>query len=176
LHCKCLSVEVDQANVFRNIYPDRLDYVDQVFSFAQEIVSKFTNSPDLHAQPAQASVLSLLLSPVKAYSSIFTAIALPHFIPLLHAQPYPTRRAVAGEVVRTLLKEQITIDTPANLTSVLEVLRVLIKEGAQTSAQYSGPVHRKAAETEETLEEQGWLARLVHLINSDVNGIQFAVR
>jgi vacuolar protein sorting-associated protein 35 len=169
------SLVLDLSNWFRNIYPERLDYVDQVFSFAQEVSTKHANSPDLHSQQAQTNVLSLLLCPIKAYSSLFTALALPHFIPFLHAQPYPTRRAVGGEVIRTILRNQIMIETQPNLNAALDVIKVIIKEGAQSSGQYSGPIHRKAAETEETLEEQGWLARLVHLIQSDVNGIQFAV-
>jgi vacuolar protein sorting-associated protein 35 len=157
----------------RNIYPDRLDYVDQIFAFAQDIVSRHANTTDLHSPNSQASVLRLLLAPLKAYLSIFTALALPHFLPLLQAQPYPTRRSVAGEVARTLLKTQVEISSQSNLNVTLEVMRVIIREGAQASTGYTGPIQRKAAETEETLEEQGWLARIVHLIQSPVNDDQF---
>jgi vacuolar protein sorting-associated protein 35 len=161
---------------YRNIYPERLDYVNQVFQFAQEVATKHANSPDLHSQNAQSNVLRLLQAPLKAYSSIFTALALPHYIPLLQTQPYPTRRAIAGEIARTLLKNRILIDTRSNLDAALEVMRVIIREGNQQQPGYSGPIVRKAAETEETLEEQGWLARLVHLIQSPVNDTQFEVR
>jgi vacuolar protein sorting-associated protein 35 len=160
---------------YRNIYPDRLDYVDQVFSFAQEIVSKYVNHADLHSQVSQSNILNLLLSPIKAYFSIFTALSLPNLIPLLQAQPYPTRRAVAGELARILLQNQVKIDSEGNLKSVLEVLKVIIKEGAQPPSGYSGgPVNRKTAETEGTLLEQGWLARIVHLIQAPTNDTQFS--
>ena len=138
------------------------------------MASKFANSPDLHSQNAQSNVLQLLQAPIQAYCSIFTALALPHYIPFLQAQPYPTRRAVAGEVARLLLKNQIPIDTRSNLDAALEVMRVVIREGGQASG-LSGPIARKAAETEETIEEQGWLARLVHLIQSPINDTQFEV-
>jgi vacuolar protein sorting-associated protein 35 len=139
------------------------------------MATKFANSPDLHSQQAQTNVLRLLQSPIKAYHSIFTALALPHYIPLLQSQPYPTRRAIAGEVARLLLKNQIPIDTRSNLDAALEVMRVIIKEGVQQQSGYSGPIARKAAETEETIEEQGWLARITHLIQSPVNDTQFEV-
>ncbi len=98
---------------------------------------------------------------------------MPNFIPLLHAQTYPTRRAVAGEVARNVLRDQTKILTIENLEGILEILRVLIREGMQQPAGYPGvPSPRRGAETEETILEQGWLARIVHLIQSPNNDTQ----
>ena len=172
--CDTIALLVSLTNLAINIYPDRLDYVDQVLAFANEKVAQYMNHADLHSQQSQSNILNLLLAPLKAYYSIFTALSLPNFIPLLHAQPYPTRRAVAGEIVRTLLKNQIKIESEENLKAVSEVLRVLIKEGTQQSSGYpGGPLQRKGVESEETLEEQGWLARMVHLIQNPNNETQF---
>lgn len=179
MHCKlssydqCLSI----LTQFSNIYPDRLEYVDQVLQYANKEVGRFANSADLHSQASQSNILSLLLAPVKTYFSLFTALAIPSFIPLLQAQPYPTRRSVAGEVARTLLRNETKITTPENLKGVLEILKVLIKEGMQQPAGYpGGPARQRGAvETDETVEEQAWLARLVHLIRGTDNNIQFKV-
>lgn len=169
-----IALLVSLTNLALNIYPDRLDYVDQVLAFANEKVAQYTNHADLHSQQSQSEILKLLLAPLQAYYSMFTALSLPNFIPLLHAQPYPTRRAAAGEITRSLLKNQIKVDSEENLKSVLEVLRVLIREGTQQTTQYpGGPLQRKGVESEETLEEQGWLARLVHLIQGPENDTQF---
>ncbi|KAI4733799.1 vacuolar protein sorting-associated protein 35 [Aureobasidium sp. EXF-12298] len=165
---------VSLINLALNIYPDRLEYVDQVFQYANKEVSRFANSADLHSQASQANLLNLLLAPVKTYLSLFTALAIPSFIPLLHAQPYPTRRSVAGEVARSLLRNETRISTSENLQGVLEILKVLIKEGMQQPSGYpGGPVRRAAAETDETVEEQGWLARIVHLIRGEDCNTQF---
>ncbi|KAK4691482.1 vacuolar protein sorting-associated protein 35, partial [Lecanoromycetidae sp. Uapishka_2] len=129
---------------------------------------------DLHSATTQSHILALLLSPIKSYVSLFTALALPNFVPLLHAQTYPTRRAVAGEVVKSILRNQTKISSPEHLDGVLEILQVLIKEGMQQPTGYpSVPSQRRGAETEETVIEQGWLARLVHLIQSPDNDVQF---
>ncbi|KAF2191462.1 vacuolar protein sorting-associated protein 35 [Zopfia rhizophila CBS 207.26] len=169
-----IGLLVSLANLALNIYPERLDYVDQVLSFANQKVSEYANSADLHSQATQSQILNLLLAPIKAYVSLFTALALPSFIPLLHSQPYPTRRAVAGEVARSLLRNQTPITSVENLESVLEILKVLIKEGIQQAPGYpGGPIQRKAMETDETIEEQGWLARIVHLIHGPDNDTQF---
>lgn len=148
--------------------------MDQVLSYADEKVAQYANSADLHSAPTQSNILALLLSPIKAYVSLFTALALPSFAPLLHAQTYPTRRAVAGEVARSILRNQTKITTPEHLDGVLEILRVLIKEGMQQPAGYPGvPSQRRGAETDETIMEQGWLARIVHLIQSPDNDTEF---
>ena len=148
--------------------------MDQILSYASEKVAQFANSADLHSAPTQANILALLLAPIKSYVSLYTALALPSFIPLLHTQTYSTRRAVAGEVVQNLLRNQTKISSSKQLDGVLKILRVLIKEGIQQPAGYPGvPSQRRGAETDETVIEQGLLARLVHLIQSPDNDTQF---
>ena len=164
---------VSLANLALKIYPDRLDYVDQVLDYANQKVKQHANSADLHSPESQNNILNLLLAPMKSYVSLFTALSLPTYVPLLHSQTYPTRRAVAGEVARSLQRNQTKISTLSALEGVLEILKVLIKEGTQQPAGYPGVQQRKAMETDETVEEQGWLARIVHLIQSDDNDTQF---
>lgn len=164
---------VSLANLALNIYPDRLDYVDQVLDYANKKCQQHANSADLHSRACQTNILNLLLAPVNAYVSIFTALSLPQYTTLLQSQLYPTRRAVATEVYRNLLRNMTSISTVSNLESVLEVMKVLIKEGASPPAGYPGVQQRRGLETDETIEEQGWLARLVHLIHSDDNDTQF---
>jgi vacuolar protein sorting-associated protein 35 len=164
---------VSLANLALNIYPDRLDYVDDVLKYANQKVKEHANSADLHSQESQVNILNLLLAPVKSYVSIFTALSLPEYVPLLHSQTYPTRRAVAGDFARNLQRNLTKISSLSQLEGVLEILKVLIKEGTQQPAGYPGVQQRKAIETDETVEEQGWLARIVHLIHSDDNDTQY---
>ncbi|KAK5637459.1 hypothetical protein RRF57_013174 [Xylaria bambusicola] len=168
-----IALLVSLTNLALNIYPTRLDYVDQIFEYANRKVKEHANSPDLHSAPAQHSLLALLQAPLKRYASLFTALSLPTYVPLILSQTYPTRRAVAGEVARSLLRDQISISTTTQLENVLEVLKVLIKEGTQQPSGYPGGPQRRAMETDETMEEQGWLARIVHLLNGEDNDTQF---
>lgn len=154
-----------------NVYPDRLDYLDQVLTYSNEKAQQFANSADLHSQAAQSNMLNLLLAPIKKYVSLFTALALPNFIPLLRSQTYPTRRALASEIARSLIRNQTKIATQENLDAVLEILKVLIKEGMQQTGYPGGPM-RRGQETDETIEEQGQLARIVHLVRSPDDDVQ----
>lgn len=155
-----------------DLYPPAADS----FSYTTKKVTELANSPDLHAPPAQQSLLNLLLAPVTTYVSLFTVLSLPSYLPLLASQSYQTRRTVAGAVIQSLLKNQTKIQSVEHCEGVLGLVKVLIKEGAQ-QATYPGiqPPRRggREIETEETVEEQGWLARLIHLLDSPINDTQF---
>ena len=165
------------ANLALNIYPERLDYFDKVLSFALDRVQQHANSPELHSKDAQLAILSLLLAPVNRYVSLFTALTLPKYLPLLHAQTYPTRRSIAREIAQNLLRNQTPITSVENMDRVFEILRVLIKEGMsqQPTGYPVGPGQQKRGglESDETIEEQGWLARIVHLLKGKDNDTQF---
>jgi vacuolar protein sorting-associated protein 35 len=168
-----IALLVSLCNLALNNYPDRLDYVDQILAYATAKIKENINNADLHSAQAQQSLLALLQAPLNRYVSIFTALSLPTYVPLFQSQSYPTRRAVAGGIIRGLLKDQIKITKTAQLEHVLDVLSVLIKEGTQAPQGYPGAAQRRAVETDETLEEQGWLARMVHLLQGEDNDTQF---
>lgn len=138
-------------------------------------MARFVNSPDLHSPECQKSLLALLTAPSATYRSLYITLALPSFLPLLRSQSHAIRRAVAGEFVRAFLRKETRITTPSELEGVLEVIKVMIKEGSQQPAGYTGGPARRlmAAETDETIEEQGWLARLVHLLRAKDTNVQF---
>ncbi|KAL2008050.1 hypothetical protein VTN00DRAFT_8032 [Thermoascus crustaceus] len=168
-----MALLVSLVNLALNIYPDRLEYVDQVLEYAEQKTAEYADHADLHSAPAQQNLLNLLLAPLRLYASIFTALSLPHYIPLLSSQSYPTRRSVAHEVIRNILRNKTLVTTAENLDRVLQVLRVLIREGMQQPVGYPGlQSQRRGGETDETIEEQGWLARLVHLIQAPDNETQ----
>jgi len=148
-----------------NCYPDKLDYVDKVLSYAKDKTAEFVNSPDLHSPSTQNNFLALLLAPISSYSNLLTVLALPNYLKLLHAQTYATRRAVAAAVSHAILNNDTIISSPEDVEGVISLVRVLIKEGGQPSPMPSGP-HQRSVETEETSEEQGWLARMVHLFTN----------
>lgn len=168
-----IALLVSLCNLALNNYPDRLYYVDQILAYANSKTRENINNADLHSPPAQQSLLALLQAPLTRYVSIFTALSLPTFVPLFQSQSYPTRRAVAGGVIRALLKDQTKISKTEQLEHILEVMAVLIKEGTQASQGYAGVPQRRAIETDETMEEQGWLARMVHLLQAHDNDTQF---
>ncbi|KAK5233764.1 retromer complex subunit Vps35 [Exophiala xenobiotica] len=160
------------ANLALNIYPDRLEYVDQILAYAREKTAEYVDSADLHSAATQANMLNLLLSPIRTYFSLFTALALPNYLPLYQSQTYATRRAVAGEVAKNILRNRVKITTTQHLEGVMSLLKVIIKEGIQQPGGYPGLNRQRGGESDETVEEQGWLARMVHFIEGADNDTQ----
>lgn len=84
-----------------------------------------------------------------------------------------------------MLKNETVVETPEDVDGVLELCSVLIKDqsdssgtGANGQAQGSGKTHPPSGayhEREELAEEQGWVARMVHLFKTDSLGVQFEV-
>ncbi|GAA6053750.1 hypothetical protein JCM3770_005099 [Rhodotorula araucariae] len=194
---------VSLANLSLSCYPAQLTYIDQVLSFAAYQCTAHADSPDLHHTTTTAHLLALLLAPTQHYATVLTLLALPSYDALLAAQPYATRRAVAHAVVASVLKNETVIDAPEDVKGLLALCHVLVRDqrdrpssgGAvpRSSLGVAAPQQRdeglfgaggyRAAapgpvgqfDREEMAEEQGWIARVVHLFRADDLGVQFSL-
>lgn len=193
---------VSLTNLSLSCYPDRLEYVDQVLGFAHEKIQGFATryhrfsliyyrkliccSPDLHAPQTVANLAALLLAPINSYQSVLTLLALQRYSPLLTLQPFSTRRSLAHAVISSVLKNETIIETPEDVNGILELCHVLIKDqqdntaSSNTFAQQASGRERRGGpylhEKEELAEEQGWIARMVHLFRAESLDVQFEVR
>ncbi|KAI0027584.1 vacuolar protein sorting-associated protein 35 [Vararia minispora EC-137] len=172
---------VSLTNLSLSCYPDRLEYVDQVLGFAREKIREFADSPDLHSQQTTVNLSSLLLAPINSYTSVLTLLALMHYVPLLNAQPFPTRRTLAHSIVSSVLKNETVIEAPEDVDGILELCNVLIKEQPDATGDVP-PAMRDPRESRrepygseraDVAEEQGWIARMVHLFKSESLTTQF---
>jgi vacuolar protein sorting-associated protein 35 len=141
-------------------------------------------SPELHTPATTANFLSLLLAPITSYVSVLTLLAIPNYIPLLSIQPFTTRASIGQAVVASVLKNGTVMETAEDVAGVLGLCAVLVKDQKETSGQQSGQMgrgQRMGTQTQIALagqdlaEEQGWLARMVHLFRSDDLATQFEV-
>ncbi|KAI9510629.1 vacuolar protein sorting-associated protein 35 [Russula earlei] len=170
---------VSLTNLSLSCYPDRLEYVDKVLGFAREKVKESADSPDLHSQQTTSHLANLLLASINSYQSVLTLLALPNYVPLLSAQPYVTRRMLAHAIVSSVLKNETVVDDPEDVRGILELCQVLICEQPDAAPLPPGTGGRRVAfggnEREDVAEEQGWIARMVHLFRSESLGTQFEI-
>jgi vacuolar protein sorting-associated protein 35 len=176
---------VSLVNLSLSCYPDRLEYVDQVLDFAASKIKEFESSPDLHAQQTTSNLAALLAAPINSYQSVLTLLAIPNYSPLLSKQLFSTRRSIAHSIISSVLKNETIVETPEDVDGVLQLCNVLIKDQSDSISHPktpgsdeamlrrthipSGPYH----EREEMAEEQGWVARMVHLFRAEPLGVQF---
>ncbi|KAJ3820214.1 vacuolar protein sorting-associated protein 35 [Lentinula raphanica] len=170
---------VSLTNLSLSCYPDRLEYVDQILAYAAEKIQEFKDSPDLHAQQTSANLAALLVAPINSYQSVLTLLAIPNYAPLLSRQLFSTRRSIAHSIVSSVLKNETIVETPEDVDGVLELCHVLIKDQSDSASNAANgtSVRRQGAphfiEREEMAEEQGWVARMVHLFKAESLDVQF---
>ncbi|TFY81799.1 hypothetical protein EWM64_g2215 [Hericium alpestre] len=174
---------VSLTNLSLSCYPDRLEYVDQVLGFARDKIKEFSDSPDLHSQQTTNNLSALLVAPINSYQSVLTLLALAHYVPLLNLQTYATRRTLAHSIVSSVLKNETIIEAPEDVNGILELCHVLIKDqpDAGVGMGSTGPPSVRdgrrhgpyGGEHEDVAEEQGWIARMVHLFRAESLSAQF---
>ncbi|KAH9982074.1 vacuolar protein sorting-associated protein 35 [Lactifluus volemus] len=168
---------VSLTNLSLSCYPDRLEYVDKVLGFSRDKIKEFADNPDLHSQQTTSHLANLLLAPINSYQSVLTLLALPNYVPLLSVQPYVTRRMLAHAIVSSVLKNETVVEDPEDVHGILELCQVLIREQPDAAPLPPGTGGRRgpfgASEREDVAEEQGWIARMVHLFRSESLGTQF---
>ncbi|KAI6046979.1 vacuolar protein sorting-associated protein 35 [Pisolithus marmoratus] len=148
---------VSLTNLSLSCYPDRLEYVDQILGFTHEKIKEFSKSPDLHAPQTATNLAALLVAPINSYQSVLTLLAIPRYL-------FSTRRSIAHSVVSSVLKNETLIETPRDVDGVLDLCHVLIKDQNDTIP---------TSGSENLAEEQGWVARMVHLFRAESLDTQF---
>jgi len=142
-------------------------------------------SPDVHSPQTTSNLASLLAAPINSYQSVLTLLAIPRYSSLLSQQPYSTRRSLSHAVISSVLKNETIIETPEDVNGVLELCHVLIKDQSD-SGLYPGAIGQQqenkdsrrqgqSPDREDIAEEQGWVARMVHLFRADSVDTQFEV-
>lgn len=149
---------------------------------------------DLHSPATANNLAALLLAPINSYTSALTLLALPSYVLLLATQSHHTRKTVATAVVGSVLKNETVLSTPEDVDGILDLCTTLVKDQVDAYApdpRYGGPhdprhgthgyydargnfirsrqAHMQAQDMEDIAEEQGWLARMIHLFRVEVD-------
>jgi vacuolar protein sorting-associated protein 35 len=87
---------------------------------------------------------------------------------------------LAHAIVSSVLKNETVVEDPEDVHGILELCQVLIREQPDAVPLPPGTGGRRGtfggSEREDVAEEQGWIARMVHLFRSESLGTQFEVR
>lgn len=125
------------------------------------------------------------MAPIRSYTTVLTLLALPNYHELLLVQPYSSRRSIGHAVVASILKNETIIENAEDVKGVLDMCHVLIKDQKDTGVgmpshmgtgmRMGGTRQQMHYDADEMAEEQGWIARMIHLFRSDNLENQFRV-
>ncbi|KAJ1725608.1 retromer complex subunit Vps35 [Coemansia erecta] len=167
--------------------------VDTVLAFVRALPRARQISPNAFSPAAANQLLSLLLGPLRAYASPLKVLELTNYGPLLEAQSERTRKGVAVALLTAILQRNTTMTTKEEVAGITRLCTSLISKpsnspqqqqqggygdmsgadiaGNQRSSAYYGTgvsseqgYASSPLDEDDLAEEQGLLARLVHLI------------
>ncbi|KAJ1653955.1 retromer complex subunit Vps35 [Dispira simplex] len=170
----CLSL----TKLSLNCYPERYDYIDQILAFISDRAEQSKLTPDFHAPSTINNLLALMQEPLHVYPTVLHLLRLDHYNTLLGLLTFSTRRTVARVLVAKLLQQETVVSTKDEALGLLGYCSVLIKSPkAASTTGVASPrfTDRRNPGTnsripssgllsdEDYAEDQGLLARLVHL-------------
>ncbi|KAI8321997.1 vacuolar protein sorting-associated protein 35 [Martensiomyces pterosporus] len=145
--------------------------VDGVLAFVREQLKARDLSSGSHSPATSNQLLSLLLGPLRAYANPLKVLELENYAPLLESQAERTQKSVAVALLTAILQRNAAMTTAEEVDGITRLCSMLIGKdsGQQNSGSPGqGAVDRAYSGTpmdeEDLAEEQGLLARLVHLI------------
>ncbi|PIA19042.1 vacuolar protein sorting-associated protein 35 [Coemansia reversa NRRL 1564] len=170
--------------------PELLNPVDSVLVFVSGQLRARDLSPGAHAPATANQLLSLLLGPLRAYVNPLRVLELKNYAPLLESQNGRTRKSVAVALLTAILQRGTVMTTEDEVAGITRLCMSLISKHAKPEADALGggtsAVTNSLRDTrptsglltseqglvptpldeEDLAEEQGLLARLVHLIRA----------
>lgn len=157
-----LSLQVALLNFATTVYPERIQYVDQVLGFSVQVLQK-TGQGKVESKSVK-SVTELLTLPLDALS--LAILNLAHYGSLLGFLELLQRKQVAATIIGAVVKQRTSLDTVEKVDTLFRFIAPVIKD------EESG----KTVAEEDRFEfdqEQHLVARMFNLIRNDDTDIQY---
>ncbi|KAJ2882143.1 retromer complex subunit Vps35 [Coemansia aciculifera] len=151
--------------------PQPAEPVDSVLAFVREQLHARDLSPGAHNPATANQLLSLLLGPLRAYPNPLKVLELGNYGPLLESQAERTRKSVAVALLTAILQRNTTMATEEEVAGIVRLCGSLMSRAPEAQSGALGhasasdmPYPGTPFDEDDLAEEQGLLARLVHLI------------
>jgi hypothetical protein len=106
---------------------------------------------------------------------MLTLLAIPSYKGLLEQQPIGTRISIGQAIVASILKNATRIESALDVNGILELCKDLVMDPelhGRDNASHASSAHLDPIVM---AEQQGWLARMIHLFVAKDPSVQFEV-
>lgn len=162
-----VALQVSLINLALKCYPDRVDYVDKVLEYTEEIFSKLNLAHIDKNNAVSKELMRLLKIPVDNYNNVLTILKLKHFAPLFDYFDFSTRKEMAMYVITNALDTDTYIPSQEEVDSILQLAAPLVMDQDDQPSEPDDP--------EDFAEEQGLMGRFVTLLYSDNSDQQYLI-
>ncbi|XP_022125856.2 vacuolar protein sorting-associated protein 35 [Pieris rapae] len=165
-----LSLQLALLKLAQRCHPDKLSYVDRVLAHTDRICTDIQQASGKnhieHNTPVFKELMKILKLPADHYKNILTLIKLQNYAPLINRLNQAGRLMIAMHLITDVIESDTTVSAPEDVDSVLSMVDVLVKDQTAQVEENS---------TEDFVEEQGLMARLIHHFKSDSADQQYQI-
>lgn len=165
-----VSLQIALVRIAQKVYGDRIDYVDKVLETTEQILQRLNMSNIKGTLLVNQELSRLLRMCVDFYNNIQTLLELKYFAPILNRFDYNSRKSLSLYILLNILDYETIIPTPEEADQVFNMLAILITDHEEQQG-----AERTAIDSDDFAEEQGIVARFMHLLRADDADTQFRI-
>ncbi|KAL8168391.1 hypothetical protein V2J09_009890 [Rumex salicifolius] len=139
-----------------HVYPERLDYADQVLGSCVKRLSAIGKVDD---SKAFKQIVTLLSAPLDKYNNVMTALKLSNYPCVIEYLDSATKKVMATIIIKSIMKNNTQVSTGDKVESLFDLIKGLIKD-------IDGSEEDEIDE-EDFKEEQNSVARLIQMLHNE---------
>lgn len=155
-------------NLAVKCYIDRLDYVDKIFEITEAI---FCNMNLDHIQsntPVSKELIKMLKIPIDLHKNVLILLKIKYYPTLFEHLDYHSRKLLCQYILNNALENETIISTSDEVEGLLTLINSVITDSNDKPQDYE-------EDTEDIIDEQTLVARLIHLMISTNLDEQFMI-
>ncbi|KRX71357.1 Vacuolar protein sorting-associated protein 35 [Trichinella sp. T6] len=162
-----VALQVSMMDFALKCYQKRCDYADKVLQVTCSLLQCKSQQKFAYNSPVGKELIKLLRLPVDFYSNAMRLLLLKNYPLVLSLLDHRGRIKCSCQIVYSMLEQRTFVKTAEQAEMLLNLLQTLIKDEPDQPKNYEI--------TEEFVEEQILISRLIHLFSADSLDVQYDI-
>ncbi|XP_003370611.1 vacuolar protein sorting-associated protein 35 [Trichinella spiralis] len=160
-----VALQVSMMDFALKCYQKRCDYADKVLQVTCSLLQCKSQQKFAYNSPVGKELVKLLRLPVDFYSNAMRLLLLKNYPLVLSLLDHRGRIRCSCQIVYSMLEQRTFVKTAEQAEMLLNLLQTLLKDEPDQPKNYEI--------TEEFVEEQILISRLIHLFSADSLDVQY---
>ncbi|KHJ43079.1 vacuolar protein sorting-associated protein 35 [Trichuris suis] len=162
-----VQLQVSMINFALSCYRAHYQFVDKVFATTYTILQGATVPKTAYNCPLGKELSKLFRIPIETYNDVLTLLKLENYGLALSMLDHRGRIKIASCIVMNMLDERTEVNTVEAAEKLLTLLGVLLTDQIDQPRDYE--------KSDDFVEEQTLVSRMVHLLHSDDRDVHHAI-
>ncbi|KRY49771.1 Vacuolar protein sorting-associated protein 35 [Trichinella britovi] len=162
-----VALQVSMMDFALKCYQKRCDYADKVLQVTCSLLQCKSQQKFAYNSPVGKELIKLLRLPVDFYNNAMRLLLLKNYPLVLSLLDHRGRIKCSCQIVYSMLEQRTFVKTAEQAEMLLNLLQTLIKDEPDQPKNYEI--------TEEFVEEQILISRLIHLFSADSLDVQYDI-